>query len=57
MIKCQVCKNEDGGLFILHNYEPCDHVGEICDRNEGIGIGLRIDGSKIECIELSSEED
>ena len=55
VIGYQVRRNDDGGL-LLHSYKPCDHVGEICDRNKDIGIGLRINGSKIECIELESEE-
>ena len=37
--------DHEGGL-LLHNYKPCDH--EIDD----IDIGLRINGSKIECIDL-----
>ena len=55
LYKYQVHKNGNGRL-LLHNYKPCDHVGKICDRNEDIGIDLRINGSKIECIELESEE-
>ena len=57
LIKYQVCKNdfENEGL-LLHNCKPCDHAGKICDQSGDIAIGLRINGSKIECIELKLEE-
>ena len=50
LIGQRVLKNYDGGL-LLRNYTPCDHVGKVCDRDEYICIGARINGSKIECIE------
>ena len=47
----QVRKNDDGGL-LLRNYKTCNHVGEECDGDNVINIGLRINGTKIECIDL-----
>ena len=51
MIEYQVRKKDDGGL-LLRNHKPCDHVGENWDQSDDMVIGLRINGSKIECIEL-----
>ena len=45
----EVCENDDGGL-LLRNYKTCDHEGEKYDRSNDINIGLRINGTKIECI-------
>ena len=50
-INNQFRENNDGGL-LLRNYKTGGHVGEECDRDNFINIGLRINGTKIQCIDL-----
>ena len=58
VIKCQglnlAFEYEYEGGLLLHNYKPCDHdEDDVCDHEiDDIDIGLRINGSKIECIDL-----
>ena len=47
----QILNNEDGGL-LLCNYKKCNHVIGECDRDTVVNIGLRINGTEIECIDL-----